>query len=485
LTWFRTLPNGSSDSSKKTDSFDCNGCQEIETTTFASTIMDNNDSSCTSFLKENYDNDNNAKEKEKELEEQAIIGWTATFSYVVGILHTNYAAYMKQYGLGTSIVTASALQALSSICVRAYTHRLIRLSDTLPELDKTKEITCNVHGVRSEFFVEDDGYRVAAAIVTDKEQKKQKHDSAMASSNNNQNIGSNDVDVSIPENSLLVPEPIYFIGKVIWAKGFDKLLEIEDLYRKNTGEYFPIDIYGSGGDFDAISRAFLGRGGLARVLSSESVKSIGSDGGTKSLLLGKSKSPVAATDKTAALLFSREGNLRGQIEDGETFPSDSLIVEVQTCETPVDSDSGTPSSARNVPKRGAKDVMSHLKETTIETKTGVTKAFAALSGKITKFGLHSLYSEHGQETADSATGGSSGEEREGIRFRFDPPKSRYELRRHSVPARFLGVKDHALLRDMPQHKIFINLSITEVLCTTTAEALAMRKFVIIPEHRTC
>jgi len=46
----------------------------------------------------------------------------------------------------------------------------------------------------------------------------------------------------------------------------------------------------------------------------------------------------------------------------------------------------------------------------------------------------------------------------------------------------LGVKDHALLRDIPQHKILINLSITEVLCTTTAEALAMGKFVIIPEH---
>jgi len=66
-------------------------------------------------------------------------------------------------------------------------------------------------------------------------------------------------------------------------------------------------------------------------------------------------------------------------------------------------------------------------------------------------------------------------------FIFDPPKSLFELRRNPIPARFLGVKDHALLRDSP-HKIFLNLSVTEVLCTTTAEALAMGKFVIIPSH---
>jgi hypothetical protein len=469
---------------------------ETETTTLASTIMDSNDSSCASLLKTAYDDDdehNNEKEIEKELEKQAIIGWTAKFSYVVGILHTNYSAYMKQYGLGTSIVTASALQALSSVCVKAYTHRLIRLSGTLPELDTTKEVTCNVHGVRSEFFVvnDDDGGSGVVTIVTDNDEK-QKQDSAMtSSSSNDQDEDSDDRNVSAEvvdddkdgDDLIVLEQPIYFIGKVIWAKGFDKLLEIEDLYRKETGEYFPITIYGSGPDFDAISRAFLGRGGLARVLSSDSVKNIGTDSGNQSPKRERSKSPVPPTDQTANLLFSREGNLRRQIEDGETIPTDSLVVEVQTLETPVDSDTGTPSSARNIPMRG---VIKHLKETTIETKTGVTKAISALSERITKLGLHSLYSEHEpEETTDDATAGTgTSEEREGIKFRFDPPKSRYELRRVPVPARFLGVKDHALLRDIPQHKIFINLSITEVLCTTTAEALAMGKFVIVPNHRT-
>jgi len=119
--------------------------------------------------------------------------------------------------------------------------------------------------------------------------------------------------------------------------------------------------------------------------------------------------------------------------------------------------------------------MSHLGEKTIETGAGVTKAIAALSERISMLGLHSLYSET-EITNDML---ANSEEGESMRFKFDPPKSRYELRRVPIPARFLGVKDHAKI---PDHKIFINLSITEVLCTTTAEAMAMGKFVIIPKH---
>jgi len=59
------------------------------------------------------------------------------------------------------------------------------------------------------------------------------------------------------------------------------------------------------------------------------------------------------------------------------------------------------------------------------------------------------------------------------------PKSLHELRRKPIPATFPGRVDHGELRD---YKIFFNPSISEVLCTTTAEALAMGKFAIIPVH---
>ena len=84
--------------------------------------------------------------------EIAKLGWAVKFTHVVGIIHTNYDAYVRQYGMGAAFLAASALHALSALVTRAYCHKVIRLSDTLPSLDKTKEVTCNVHGVRQEFL---------------------------------------------------------------------------------------------------------------------------------------------------------------------------------------------------------------------------------------------------------------------------------------------------------------------------------------------
>lgn len=77
------------------------------------------------------------------------LGWKQKFPHVVGILHTNYGDYARQYGMGFS---APALNSLSALVVKAYCHRVIRLSATLPHLDTSKEVTVNVHGVRPEFL---------------------------------------------------------------------------------------------------------------------------------------------------------------------------------------------------------------------------------------------------------------------------------------------------------------------------------------------
>jgi len=89
--------------------------------------------------------------------------------------------------------------------------------------------------------------------------------------------------------------------------------------------------------------------------------------------------------------------------------------------------------------------------------------------------------QHHNNTDERDDDGNESDIKPAPSYVFDPPKSRFEWRRTPVPARFLGVKDHAALKDLP-HKIFLNASISEVLCTTTAEALAMGKFAVIPNH---
>ena len=62
------------------------------------------------------------------------------------------------------------------------------------------------------------------------------------------------------------------------------------------------------------------------------------------------------------------------------------------------------------------------------------------------------------------------------------PSTFHEWRRQPIPATFPGRVDHASLGKHANYNVFVNPSISEVLCTTTAEALAMGKFAIIPVH---
>jgi hypothetical protein len=367
------------------------------------------------------------------------LGWTAKFKHVVGILHTNYSAYMQQYGIGTSFIAASALGALSSVVVRAHCHRLIRLSATLPELNAPKEVTCNVHGVRLEFL---EPPKPAEADAEDDFQ----------------------------------PVPIYFIGKIIWAKGFDNVLSVQEMFKDATGDYFPMDVYGSGGDEKAIKRAFLGRKGITSTASdiSENELNAREMAGTKSQKIAQDISPV---DMNAALVFGVNGSLRGQIDASENIEilMKDTIVQQQQAQQQAAADADLTQTYPN-----PLEILGDLSGKTLTTGGATTSAIGKLVDNLVQLGFHISFSKETHEDVEKATSKDKNE-KEG--FHFDPPKSRFELRRHAIPARFLGTKDHAFLRAMVGHKIFLNMSETEVLCTTTAEALAMGKFVIIPKHR--
>ena len=69
-------------------------------------------------------------------------GWTTKFNYVIGVVHTNYKEYASGHYSG--LWTSPAIAFLSSAMVRAYCHKVIKLSDVLQTYAPEKEVTSNV-----------------------------------------------------------------------------------------------------------------------------------------------------------------------------------------------------------------------------------------------------------------------------------------------------------------------------------------------------
>ena len=273
-------------------------------------------------------------------------GWTTKFHYVVGIVHTNYKEYASAHYSG--LWTAPAIAVMSSAMVRAYCHKVIKLSDVLQTFAPEKEETSNVHGVRSEFLKE--GMRRAQQT----------------------RAGDSEGVLKVQDEEKKDETKAYFIGKLLWAKGLDLMLELEKYYRQCTGDYFPIDIYGSGPQENAIIRSYHGR----------------------------------------------------KLANGNGKQATNDVVEASTTEE-------DPSEWGATTRQRLQKIKNTIKATTESLE-------------------------------------------------FELPRTLSELRRHPIPATFPGRVDHALLTE--QYTIFVNPSVSEVLCTTTAEALAMGKFAIIPVH---
>lgn len=211
---------------------------------------------------------------------------------------------------------------MSSAMIRAYCHKVIKLSGVLQSYAPEKESIENVHGVREDFIYE--GRRRGHHFHHFHEKK------------------------NLPLDEE-VEGQVYYIGKILWAKGFEQMLELEEFYRECTGKYFAVDVYGGGPEEDEIKRAFHGRRQRSKRIVTEEIES-----------------------------------------DSE-------------------------------------DVQSYSREF-------ITK-------KLTSLKISS------QE--------------------FEIPKTLYEWRKIPIPATFLGPVDHASLGE--RYKVFINPSVSEVLCTTTYE----------------
>lgn len=147
--------------------------------------------------------------------------WTSLFRFCVGIVHTNYLEYAKKHGV-FGPQRALFLNFLNKWVCRSYCHRVIKLSDAVQTLPHS--VTCNVHGVRDKF-----------------------------------------IQIGRARNGRAFENGAYFLGKVLWAKGYQQLVELmEDHYDRTEGR-LPIDFFGAGPDLDAVRTRVKNSYALSRV----------------------------------------------------------------------------------------------------------------------------------------------------------------------------------------------------------------------------
>lgn len=246
---------------------------------------------------------------------------------------------------------------------------------------------------------------------------------------------------------------IYFIGKILWAKGLARMIDLQEYYKQCTGHYFPIDIYGSGPEEEEIKRAFFGRN-FTNYLHATTYNYNKSNRRSRIINIRRSlislRKQAAAASKRAAAAAATATTTITDYSNANDYTKDNLDDDISNDVDGVSDDEEDTENNTN-DKRGASSSTMSL-----ELSSYFPHAWILQRKKITTKLKNAI-------DLDAL------------------PKSTYELlRKKPIPATFFGRVDHALLKE--NYKIFVNPSLTEVLCTTSAEALAMGKFVILPVH---
>eukprot|EP00879_Flechtneria_rotunda_P025238 GHRR01026809.1.p1 GENE.GHRR01026809.1~~GHRR01026809.1.p1 ORF type:complete len:472 (+),score=154.55 GHRR01026809.1:87-1502(+) len=148
--------------------------------------------------------------------------WSKAFAHVVGIMHTNYLAYVKE-GQATGYLNAAAVYRVNRWVCRFHCHKNIKLSDAVQKLPH--QVTCNVHGVAGAFL---DIGRAKAAKPSAGQHR--------------------------------FTKGAYFIGKAVWGKGYRELINMCTEYEQARPDPLHLDIIGSGEDLAAIQAAAAAKG---------------------------------------------------------------------------------------------------------------------------------------------------------------------------------------------------------------------------------
>ena len=144
--------------------------------------------------------------------------WTDKFRHVVGIIHTNYLEYARREKDGEK--KEKFLRGVNATVARVHCHKIIKLSGAVQ--DFARSITVNVHGVSPHFI----------------------------------GVGRKIAEATNVESSSFTKGG-YFIGKVVWAKGYLELLERVAEYNETAAakDKLGLDVFGDGDDFKDVIKA--------------------------------------------------------------------------------------------------------------------------------------------------------------------------------------------------------------------------------------
>ena len=176
------------------------------------------------------------------------VRWTDKFQHVVGVVHTNYLEYARREENGS--VKEAVLRFVNNWVVRAYCHKVVKLSDAVQELPRAS--TCFVHGVSPRFL----------SIGKERAQRQRQREQAQAAALATASAAVSSLALPTPAAAPAEPpapasgsKGVYFIGKVVWGKGYTELLDLVQKHCSSpaaSSTPVSVDVFGGGDDLAAV-----------------------------------------------------------------------------------------------------------------------------------------------------------------------------------------------------------------------------------------
>lgn len=218
------------------------------------------------------------------------VRWTDKFRHVVGVVHTNYLEYARREENGE--MKEKILRFINNWVVRSYCHKVVKLSDAVQDLPRSQ--TCFIHGVSPKFLQigEQKAKRLVRAgprgppllryidastpvmpssldsasppprpaprpqeAAAAKQAAKQQQQASSSSSSSPAPAPASGSSHHPHAHSAAFSKGVYFIGKVVWGKGYTELLDLVEKHRAAGGSELEVDVYGGGDDLGEVQRS--------------------------------------------------------------------------------------------------------------------------------------------------------------------------------------------------------------------------------------